>query len=455
MVAKTLPFGSQPDIIVIMTDDGPLDSISAQSMPNLTSNYGSGANGGWVSLTNASGNSPLCAPSRGSTLSGRYTINHGVVDNNSGGVFDYNSTFMLACQRAGYKVGGYGKLFNHYGVDFWYGANNLVIPPGFNDFKMFISEPGYGGPDGGNEYSFNENGVQVDYGLLEADYSTDVSNTDIQDFINACPTTTPYLVYWAPNSPHNDGGVGPVPAHRDIAASITLAPTDAFNPDDTYWNTQPQWLRESAPTQLAGAALTTINNEHTLGLRACLSVDKAIKDIIDVLISRGTLNRTFIFVCTDNAHSYGEQRLSDKGTSFEASTQLLLKVFVPLGTNVTRTQVVNNIDIAPTVCHIAGAKQLVAPDGMSFYSVLGDANATFREAALLTFYKDGADNPSFVGLRTTGYKYTRGATDENGLDGHAMGQVWSYNMATDPYELQNQGYNATYDAKLTILVNHI
>ena len=420
-----LPLGFAPNIVFVLTDDGPINSygLVENAFPVVGQRY----RGHWLSYPNASCNDPLCAPGRAATLSGLVSQHHGVIDNQTGVNLNLGATWVEALHRAGYRCGGYGKLINGFGDEGFPG----VVPPGFDDFHMLVGNPGY------FDYDLNNNGVVRHYGkkdnnLPGTHYLTDVNRYQILKFISETHRANPdqpWAVYWAPNAPHKDGGgnvTGPLPPDRYDETTVTLTDPPNFNAGP---QAQMPWLADAQAREPLDVDAT--HTEHTLAMQALMAVNEGLQAIIDRVDSLGLLDRTVFVVTTDNGHIYGAHGLQDKGTAFEESLNLLLRVRYPGAPDgETRPQAVSNIDIAPFMCELAGATMAGAVDGQSFVATLLDPSAPFREAAPICHAKDGPGTPAFDGLRFPDRKVIKGRKP-----GHAKGQAWMHNLLTDPYEL--------------------
>ncbi|MCP4915283.1 MAG: sulfatase-like hydrolase/transferase, partial [Proteobacteria bacterium] len=104
---------ARPDIVVVVVDD--LDLASLHRLEGLMDVLEEG-----TELTRAFVSSPLCCPSRASTLTGLYQHNTGVYNNEPEGAFlafegdMEGQTIAVALQEAGYRTGLFGKYLNGY-----------------------------------------------------------------------------------------------------------------------------------------------------------------------------------------------------------------------------------------------------------------------------------------------------------------------------------------------------
>jgi arylsulfatase A-like enzyme len=99
-------------------------------------------------------------------------------------------------------------------------------------------------------------------------------------------------------------------------------------------------------------------------------------------------------------------------------------------TPATDSHLIANIDWAPTLAAIAGARH-PATEGKSFLPLLEKRtpDPPWRTQFLLEHMAGNppSDAPSFCGIRSTGYMYAR----------YTGGYQELYNLKTDPYELRN------------------
>lgn len=423
--ARALPLGVQPNILFVLTDDGPRNSYGEMenAFPVVSKRY----KGNWLSYPNASCNDPLCAPGRTSTLTGLVSQHHHVIDDHTGYKLRLHKTWLAALQSAGYVCGGYGKLMNGWGVDF---GSPTEVPPGFDDFHMLVSNPAY------FHYTLNDNGLLTkhagwDTNDRDTDYLTDVSRFQILDFIRSNAKQRPrqpWAIYWAPNAPHRDFvGAAPRPPARYADADVRM--TDAPN-----FNAGPQeqlpWLKVAQ--RHFPLDKKQVRHEHLQAMRTIMAIDEGLREIMDLIDDLGILERTVIIVATDNCHNYGAYGLQDKGTSFEDALNFLLRIRYPGAPDgEQRLQAVSNIDIAPFVCELCGALMPDKVDGVSFVGTLMDGSFAFREAAPICHAKDGLGTPSFDGLRFPDRKVIVGRPH-----GAADHQQWAHYLMPDPWELQ-------------------
>ena len=120
----------RPNILFIMSDDHAYQAISAYddkliNTPNIDRLADEG-----ILFTNACVTNSICAPSRATILTGKFSHLNGKIDNHS--PFDTTQvTFPQLFQKAGYQTAMYGKL--HFGNN-PKGVDDFMILPGQGDY---------------------------------------------------------------------------------------------------------------------------------------------------------------------------------------------------------------------------------------------------------------------------------------------------------------------------------
>ena len=85
-----------------------------------------------------------------------------------------------------------------------------------------------------------------------------------------------------------------------------------------------------------------------------LSLDDALRRIVDEVRARGELRRTVIIFMTDNGWSFGQHRWVGKRCPYDPCIRTPLAIRSPWVEAATVDQLVSNVDIAPTIAELAG-----------------------------------------------------------------------------------------------------
>jgi N-acetylglucosamine-6-sulfatase len=420
--AATKPSG-RPNIVVVMTDDQ--DSASMRVMDNVQHLIG----GKGTTFKNSYVSYALCCPSRATYLTGQYAHNHGDLDNvlPNGGYYklDHRNTLPVWLQKAGYYTGEIGKYLNQYGA-----KNPREIPPGWSEWYASYGAQYFG-------FKLNENGNIVQYG--KDDYETDVLARKAVDFIHRrAPSKTPFFLHVATDAPHDAGGANqagrcaatakPPPRYDGRFANEPLPTPPSFNEQDT--SDKPGGIRNLPP--LSAADIADITRRYRCRLESLLAVDEGVKNILGALKDSGELDNTLVIYMSDNGFLLGEHRIKNgKVLPYEEAIRVPLLMRGPgVPQHKTVSDLVANVDWAPTILDAANASPGLRMDGRSLFPLMahrGDrvGRAIEIEAAL--------PKKKFKGVVTQRYMYAEGT-----------GGTELYDFARDPFELRNVEGDGSY-----------
>ena len=421
----------QPNVVFILTDDHRYDAAGFMGHPYLeTPNMDRMAREG-VHFENAFVTTSLCSPSRASILTGLYTHNHGVVDN-------YNplpeglTFFPEYMQNAGYETAFIGK---------WHIGGDVDAPqPGFDYWLSFKGQGTYW-PDGHGTVrfvpqvsyeGFNINGKRVP----QRGYITDELTDYALDWLGTRTSQKPYMLYISHKAVHSDF----VAADRHLgryADKDMRVPATFPNTPENYKN-KPLWLKNQRNSR-HGADYAynlddfDLNAYHRRYCESLLAVDENLGRILDFLEARGELDDTIVIYMGDNGFQFGEQGLIDKRTAYEASIRVPLLMRCPalFPKGVKEPRVAANIDIAPTMIDIAGARIPKHMDGRSLFPLAKGEAGPWRDALLYEYFWEWnyPHTPTIHALLTERYKFIRyhGIWDVDEL----------YDLEADPEEQHN------------------
>jgi N-acetylglucosamine-6-sulfatase len=160
-------------------------------------------------------------------------------------------------------------------------------------------------------------------------------------------------------------------------------------------------------------------------LEGLQSVDDLVSSIVNALRTKGVLNDTVILFTSDNGFLFGEHRIpGGKTRIYEESSRVpLLVKGGPFTGGVARSQVVGNIDLAPTIAALAGVTPGITPDGISLVPYAAKKNYRANRAVLIE--NNPLGNAPFDAVRTKKWVYSSLASGEEEL----------YNITKDPLQL--------------------
>jgi arylsulfatase A-like enzyme len=461
----TSPVSSQPNIILILTDDQ--DAASLDYMPQVQALL---ADQG-TTFTNFLISMPLCCPSRATILRGEYGHSTQIMGNDLpyGGYFKFaelgeeESTCATWLQDADYQTMFVGKYLNAFPD-----TNDLMhIPPGWDEWYS----PMEGVPYTQYDYTLNENGRQVAYGSEPEDYGTDVYARITVDFIQrASQSDQPFFAHVSVYAPH--WPTTPASRHADLFQDSQAPRTPNFNEQDV--SDKPSYIRDLP--LLSDDDVAHIDEEWRQRLRSMQSVDEMVASIVEALESTGQMENTYIFYVSDNGYHLGNHRqMLGKTSPYDEEIRIPMIVRgpgVPIGQ--TLNHLTGNVDLAPTWADIAGVTPPDFVEGRSLLSLLGEDvppesewrqwfllehapfegpgrspgsgsvialgksrtpaglleppdPEDFHPSGTVAAIESGSEALPYRGLRSLDYLYVEYPTDEKEL----------YDLHKDPYQLEN------------------
>ena len=407
---------ARPNVLVVMTDDQTVESMRVMTnVRALLATEGTTFENNFASF-------PLCCPSRSTFLTGQYAHNHTVMGNTAptGGYekLDHTNTLPVWLQRAGYRTVHIGKYLNGYGR-----RSATEIPPGWTEWYGSVDPSTYQFYN----YTLNENGRTVRYGADPASYQADVYTRKAVDAVRRLAPGGPFFLNVAYLAPHNGGPresddpanlATPVPAprHRNRFAAEPLPVTPAFNEADV--SDKPRGIR-NRPV-IGPGRVAAITEEYRQRLESLLAVDEGIAEILSALRTTGELDNTLIVFTADNGFFHGEHRVqTGKVLHYEPSTRVPLILRGPgLPRGAVRSQLVANIDLAPTIVAAARATAGRAMDGRPLQPFARDERLFSARDILL-------ETTGYTALRSPLFVYVEHSTNEQEL----------YDLSADPNQL--------------------
>ena len=409
------------NILFILTDDQRYDALgflqgqSFLKTPNLDALAGGG-----VYLPNAFVTTALCSPSRASILTGMYAHRHRVVDNDSPlpGNLIYFPQYL---QTVGYETAFIGK---------WHMGGHIDHPqPGFNHWVSFKGQGSYLPIKDG----FNVNGKRV----AQKGYITDELTNYALEWLGGRRGNKPFMLYLSHKAVHAE--FIPAERHRGRYQNENFVPPKTMDPQNVEG--APMWVQNQRNSwhgiEFPYHSNLDIAEYYKRYAETMLAVDEGLGKVIDLLKTKGWLDSTLIIFMGDNGFSFGEHGLIDKRTAYEESMRVPMVMHCPelftRGTVVS--QVVANIDIAPTILEAAALKSPNHMDGKSFLALGEDKQVAWRDFLLYEYYWEWPfpQTPTMFALRGDQYKYIHyyGLWDSNEL----------YDLKADPLESRNLIYS--------------
>lgn len=448
------PSVARPNILFIITDDHTWQAISSyggkyMKTPNIDRLAREGALFRNCLVTNS-----ICGPSRATLLTGAYSHVNGYKFNEK--VFDNRQwVFTEDMQKNGYQTAWVGKL--HLGS----------FPKGFDYINVL---PGHG------DY-YNSRFVSPKDTVRSNGYVTNVISDYALDFLKNRNSEKPFMLVvghkathrtWFPDLPDLgafDKTTFPLPpTFRDTYAGRKAAQQQDMSIEKTMvlsedlkvhlnYNRpvfkqmsaeQRQKLqdyyegkvsREFDSLKLTGDALTQWKYQRYMRdyMATAQSLDRNVGRLLDYLDQSGLSKNTVVVYTSDQGFYLGEHGWFDKRFIYEESlkTPFIIRYPGVVKPGTERTQLVSNIDWAPTLMDIGQTPVPAQVQGQSFLPLLRDPKVAGRKAVYYHYYEYPAPHrvsPHF-GLRTDRYTLARF---------YGPDDFWElYDLKKDPQQLSN------------------
>ena len=468
----------RPNILFIMSDDHGYQAISAYSggKLNQTPNIDRLAEEGAIFENNFCTNS-ICAPSRATVLTGKYTNMNGQIDNRVS--FDGTQvTFPKLFRKAGYQTALIGK---------WHLRSD---PTGFDFWSILPGQGSYYNPD------FIEMGKHVRI----PGYVTDITTDKALEWLDKRDKNRPFCMMLHHKAPHRNWKPAPrhlhkyddvdfplpdnyfdhyktrektagrnkmkVDGHALMGYDLKIPPKYTKNymsekeyiRDSNYWKyTMQRFTKEQraiwdkayqkkiehfVKTQPKGKELAKWKFKRYMEdyLGCIAAVDENIGRVLDYLDKNNLADNTLVIYTSDQGFYLGEHGWFDKRFMYEESFRMPLLMRYPkeIKEKTKVMQLTNNADFAPTFLDFAGLEIPAEMQGESFRQLFQNPKVPWRKEIYYHYYEHPSEHnvSRHYGIRSERYKLIHFYYDVN---------VWEfYDLQKDPHEMTNQYENPEY-----------
>jgi choline-sulfatase len=437
---------TKPNILFIMTDQQNFFTMKAYGNHLIQTPALNKLADQSLVFQNAYVTQPVCAPSRGSLVTGLFPHNHGVINN------DYAlSTDILTLPEmindSEYQSAYIGK---------WHLGNEVFRQRGFNTWVSM--EDGYY-----DEYSEgNDKNKRSDYHewLVKKGYSPNLPNNNrfSRKFASKLPIKhcKPYFLQEkAIEFLENTGNqpfvmyVSFLEPHRPYTGPLN----DLYNPEemplpsnfnDVFDDNDPSTYRKilTKTKELYGEDEKTYKELLAKYWGLVTQVDKSVGAIMDKLENLGLSENTIVVYTSDHGSMMGAHKLVSKDVMYEESVRIpyLLK-YPSLGNKhrIVRERV-SQIDIVPTLLDLLGNS---IPEGLDGESLLPFLNVEelYNKDVFIEWHKP---NMRTV-ISMDGWKLVMIPNDKSLL----------FNLNSDPLETTNLYYKPEYKEVISVLKKKI
>jgi len=434
----------RPNIVYIMSDDHAAHAISAYgSKINKTPEIDRIGSEGMI-LENCFATNALCAPSRATILTSKYSHLNGVTTHRSDPFDGSQLTYPKLLQKAGYQTGLIGK---------WHLKSD---PTGFDYWNIFVGQGAYFNPP------MIENGVKE----RQKGYATDLVTDFSIKFIENRDKNKPFLLVTQHKAPHRPWE--PDEKHKDMYSDVEIPQPETFNDDYTsraapaerakmriMGNLRVTDVKSTPPENLEDAELKNWYYQHYIKdyLRCIASVDDNVGRLLDYLEKENLLESTIVIYTSDQGFFLGDHGWYDKRFMYEESLRMPFLVRYPklIKAGTRSDAMVTNLDFGPTLLDFAGVNKPAEMQGVSFKKVLEGKTPDDWQDAMYYHYHEYPDADHMVarhyGIRNGRYKLIHyyHPTDEWEL----------FDLEKDPNELRSVYSEPEYAEKIAELKSRL
>ena len=444
-------FQSYKNVVVIVGDDHAYTVLGAYGNEKIrTPNLDELAQEG-VRFTNAYSSSPLCSASRQSLLTGKYPHQTGVNLLFAPFNDEINTTLAEHLKDEGFATALMGKA--HFNSFIWWELYDGKLPKfGFDtlidnaEYKKWLEQADQPEiPENimtyGDDTGLPKNIEQMNPLVLpQACYDEYCQGTFLaRQSINFMDENKDgrFLLWLAFHEPH-------APFDFPIEYSDSYDPEDMTlpegSPEDDRWI--PERFRGFTSEQKKGVKASYYTSVEYM--------DKNVGLVIQALKDLGIYDETLIVYLGDQGYLLYDHKRFEKHTMWEESVKApLILRGKTIDEDKAFDEVVEFIDVAPTICEALGVPEMEEAEGKSFYSLITGGEYEEQKYAFSEFLED---NKAMVASKKWKYIFTTGKRDLG--QGYATGYGPSgiyhrlYDLQEDPGETTNLAYLPEYEEKL-------
>lgn len=426
----------RPNLIMIMSDDHAAHAIGSYgSRINRTPHLDRIAAAG-MRFDNCFCTNAICTPSRAAILTGEY--NH---VNEVRTLFDTLDNTRPQLQKdlrqAGYQTAlvgkwhlGHGPENDPAGFDYW------RVLPGQGDYH----DPELIGPDGPQRHP---------------GYVTDIITDLSLGWLDRRDPTKPFLMMINHKAPHRPWD--PDAKHATLYDDVDIPEPPTFDDDHVGRSAALDGLRMSmadlnerdlkqpVPFGLSAEEERSWRYQRYIKdyLRCIASIDDNVGRVLDWVDEQGLTDDTVIIYTSDQGFFLGDHGWYDKRLMYEESLRMpLLVSYPPLITpGSVCTDLVTNVDFAPTLLELAGVP---LPERLQGYSLTESlAGRPPAEPQTCVYYRywehlsEPHAVPAHLGVRTERYKLICYLEPAPGGTGYRATEFELYDLELDAAELVN------------------
>jgi arylsulfatase A-like enzyme len=387
---------TRPNIILILADDLRYDALGCMGNRNLrTPNIDRLASRGTL-FRNSFCTTAICPVSRTSIITGQYERRHKIADFSTPlRPKQLAHTYPVLLRQHGYRTGFIGK----------WGLGDPLPADQFDFFRGFSGQ--------GTYFPRGKEG-------MPGEHLTAKQATQAVEFLEGCSSGTPFVLQISTKAPHvQDGDLKrpfpPDPKTESLFRDVTIPkPSTATEAD---FQALPEFLRMSEARVRWQNRFSNDDLYQRMVkdyYRLIVGVDELVGTVLHKLEEKNLASNTVVLFTSDNGFYLGDRGLAGKWFMHEESMRVPLIIADFRHTQPrsakARSELVLNIDLAPTILDLAHVAAPPEMQGRSLVPLIEGQHVAWRDHF---FYEHRFKHPKIPmseGIRTTDWKYVRYTT---------------------------------------------
>ncbi|MEX1297242.1 MAG: sulfatase-like hydrolase/transferase [Candidatus Limnocylindrales bacterium] len=422
-VAQAAP--PRPDVVLFYLDDNAPYPARLWNDPGLTPNLARFVNHG-LRFRNAVAVTPQCGPARAALLTGQYGHNNGVTRNDMR-VYDQRGTLSPKLRAKGYKTAFVGKYHNLLRERYPGRKKMRSLADDWNQLDVIWENQG-------RFYDWRQyrKARNAYYAKEDADHSSFQAARKAVEHIRGTKKGRRLFLVVSLYDGHKP--LTPMRRFEGDPRCADIAGWSGPAYDEADVSDKPSWVRQYP-------RLGAPSYDLTRRCESLLTSDWVVGQVRKALRDTRRIGNTLQILTADNGISLGDHRLKGKLTPYTTSVPLYMRwPKVLKGASRTVLEPVANIDLAPTICRLAGCTMRKA-DGMSMWPLIKGWKSELDRRFIFTemlhgdvYYKSSPKGrPPWAGVEST-RKYSDTLWVYARYKG---GEEELYNISKDPHHLRN------------------
>ena len=422
----------RPDVVLFYLDDNAPYPVRLWNDPSLTPNLARFVNKG-LSFRNAIAVTPQCGPARAALMTGQYGHNNGVTRNEMQ-AYSQSGSLSPKLRSKGYKTVFVGKFHN-------YLRERYPTRPEMQKLSRDWSQLDVIWENQGRFYKWRQYRKErnAKYGTADNAHSSYQAARIAVERIRQTKKGKPLFLTVSLYDGHEP--LKPLRRFEGDPRCKNVSGWSGPAYDEADVSDKPRWVRKHP-------RLGAPSYDLTRRCESLLTSDWVVGQVHKALKKAGRIDDTLQILTADNGYSLGDHRLEGKLTPYTTSVPLYMR-WPKVLKNQKRTVVepVANIDLAPTICRLAGCSMPKA-DGTSIWPLMTGWKSTLDRKFIFTEMLHG---DKFFNVKPTGRPPWAGVESTRAYSKtlwvyakYKGGEEELYNISKDPHHLHNLAGKPAY-----------